>query len=367
MKKRYLFLLIASIISACLYEAPNDDIQIGDKKISLVLDIPQANRLAALPLKCMDQEYPNKLGQVLGSAEDLKGPKALHPAFYGCFDWHSSVHGHWMLVRLMKRFPDMEQDSIRAVLSTHLTRENLERELAFFKTKHNTTFERTYGWAWLLKLHAELLTFDDSVAQVLAKNIQPLANHFVDAFATFLPKLTHPVRTGEHGNTAFALSIAYDYAVDTGNDRFKKQIVERSVSFYEADEDANIAYEPSGFDFLSPTIEEIHLMSKVLNKRDFNAWLVRFMPKLYDKNYALQPCEVSDRKDGKLVHLDGLNLSRAWCLYGIARKDNKLFHLRAVADAHLQKSLPSIVDGNYSGEHWLASFALYALLERKNK
>ncbi len=361
-------LLLILLLSSCVYELPNDDIQIGSRKISLLLDVPQANRLAQLPLKCMLQEYPNKLGQVLGDSTDLKSPRALHPAFYGCFDWHSSVHGHWMLVRLMKEFPDMDQLEIRENLAQQLTKENIQTEMAFFKSEHNGSFERTYGWAWLLKLHGELLTHNDSLSQTMAKNVQPLADLLVKEMTHFLPKLTHPLRSGEHVNTAFALSIAYDYSIVRQNKAFQKSIVDRAKYFYLKDEDANFDYEPSGFDFLSPILEEVHLMSKILEKRAFKSWLTRFMPKLYNKNYAIQPADVSDRKDGKLVHLDGLNLSRAWCLYSIARKDPKnLSHLRYVADAHLQKSLPSIVDGNYSGEHWLASFALYALLERKMK
>ncbi len=363
---KYFYILLALSFTSCVYEVENDDIQIGNKKVSLILDAKQANRLASLPLKCMDQEYPNKMGQVLGSSKDLKSPKQLHPAFYGCFDWHSSVHGHWMLVRLMQEFPDMDQARTRKALARHLTKENIVKEIEYFDGKHNKSFERTYGWAWILKLHRALLIHDDSLSNKLAVNLAPLANRLVDEFEAFLPKLNHPLRSGEHVNTAFALSIAYDYAVVTKNEKFMKLIIERSKSFYLNDEGANMDYEPSGFDFLSPIFEEVHLMSKVLNNEDFSLWLYRFMPRLFDKNYTLQPADVSDRTDGKLVHLDGLNLSRAWCMYAIARKGKKLGHLRKIADAHLQKSLPSIVDGNYMGEHWLASFALYALLERKN-
>lgn len=364
--KSYLYLLLSIAFASCVYEKSNDDIQIGNKKVSLILDAKQANRLASLPLKCMNQEYPNKLGQVLNSADDLKSPRELHPAFYGCFDWHSSVHGHWMLVRLMQEFPDMDQKRTREALSNHLTKDNIDAELAYFNRENNGSFERTYGWAWLLKLHRALLINEDTLAQQLALNLAPLANRLVKEFETFLPKLNHPLRSGEHVNTAFALTIAYDYAAVTKDEKFMKLIIERSKHYYLNDEDANMKYEPSGFDFLSPIFQEIHLMSKVLNDQEFSLWLRRFMPSLLDNNYKLEPVEVTDRTDGKLVHLDGLNLSRAWCMYAIAKKGKKLGHLRKVADAHLQKSLPSIVDGNYMGEHWLASFALYALLERMN-
>jgi hypothetical protein len=355
------------ILNACVYQVPDDDISIGNKKVSLILDSAQVKRLASLPMKCLDQEYPNKLGQVINSSEELKGPKTLHPAFYGCFDWHSSVHGHWMLVRLLKEFPDMEQKEIRENLASRLTAQNIESEVAYFKTKYNQYFERTYGWAWLLKLHGELLSFEDSLGRRLSENLQPLADHIIFQYMDFLPKLSHPIRSGEHANTAFGLSMAYDYAVQTHNTKFKKMIEERARFFYLKDEDANLKYEPSGFDFLSPVFEEVHLMNKVLPKKEFSKWLYRFMPSLLNSRFEVQPLTVTDRSDGKLVHLDGLNLSRAWCMYSIARSDKKLHHLRSIADAHLKSSLPSIVDGDYMGEHWLASFALYALLERKIK
>lgn len=363
-----LFLILSLfILGSCVYHIPDDDISIGNTKVSLILDDEEVNRLAALPMKCLEQEYPNKLGQVLNGEEDLQSPKALHPAFFGCFDWHSSVHGHWMLVRLLKEFPEMDQKDIREKLSERITEENIVTEVHFFKTEHNQSFERTYGWAWILKLHGELLTFEDSLGRTMAKNLSPLADHIVYEFMDFLPKLSHPLRSGEHVNTAFGLSVAYDYAVLTKNKKFKNLIEERARFFYLKDEDANIKYEPSGFDFLSPIFEEIHLMNKILPKKEFNKWLYRFMPSLLNPRFVLQPLVVTDRSDGKLVHLDGLNLSRAWCMYSIARGDKKLAHLRAVADAHLKSSLPSIVDGDYMGEHWLASFALYALLERKTK
>lgn len=363
---KFIFLFTAAIlIGSCVYQVPDDDISIGNKKVSLILDSAQVHRLASLPLKCLEQEYPNKLAQVINSAEDLKSPKELHPAFFGCFDWHSSVHGHWMLVRLIKDFPKMEQKDIREKLSQRLTAENIQTEIAYFETKYNESFERTYGWAWLLKLHGALLTFDDSLGKQLSQNLQPLANHVVGQFMEFLPKLNHPLRSGEHVNTAFGLSMAYEYAKRTKNTKFKKLIEERARYFYMNDEDANLDYEPSGFDFLSPIFEEIHLMNMVLPKKEFNKWLYRFMPSLLNPRFVLQPLKVTDRSDGKLVHLDGLNLSRAWCLYSIARSDKRLRHLRGVADAHLKRSLPAIVDGDYMGEHWLASFALYALLERK--
>jgi hypothetical protein len=320
-----------ALLNACVYQAPDDDISIGNKKVSLILDSAQVHRLASLPMKCLEQEYPNKLGQVINGPDDLKSPQALHPAFFGCFDWHSSVHGHWMLVRLIRDFPEMEQKEIREKLSRRLTAENIKTEIAYFKTKYNASFERTYGWAWLLKLHGALLTFDDTLGNQLGKNLQPLADNVVQQFMAFLPKLSHPLRSGEHINTAFGLTMAHEYAIRTKNKKFKQLIEERARYFYLKDEDANLNYEPSGFDFLSPTFEEIHLMSKVLPREEFIQWLYRFMPSLLNPRFTVQPLTVTDRSDGKLVHLDGLNLSRAWCMYSIAKSDKRLRHLRSVA------------------------------------
>jgi hypothetical protein len=361
------FAALLLLLGSCVYHGPDDDISIGNKKVSLILDDAQATRLAALPMKCLEQEYPNKLNQVLADSTELQRPKALHPAFYGCFDWHSSVHGHWMLVRLLKEFPKMEQHKIRKELCNRLIAGNIAVETAYFDSKYNNSFERTYGWAWILKLHGELLTLKDSLGEQLSANLNPLASLMVKQYEDFLPKLSHPLRSGEHINTAFGLSMAFDYAVLTKNASFKKLIIERAKAFYLNDEDANLDYEPSGFDFLSPIFEEINLMCKVLPRKEFNAWLYRFLPVLLNPRFTIEPAVVTDRSDGKLVHLDGLNLSRAWCMYAIARSDKKLRHLRKVADEHLKSSLPSIVDGDYMGEHWLASFALYALLERKIK
>lgn len=330
------------------------------------LTAEEANRLVQLPLKCLQQEYPNKLGQVLNDSSALLSPDELHPAFYGCFDWHSSVHGHWLLVRLLKQFPEMEQAPIiRRKLNEQLTQENIEQEIAFFKTKHNESFERTYGWAWLLKLHQELLTWEDPEAKIWAKNLQPLAEMVTGKYIAFLPRLVYPIRSGEHINTAFGLTFALDYAVYTHNDSLQKSIKERAIAFYSTDRDYPLNFEPSGYDFLSGGLEEADLMRRILPPTEFERWLKGFLPELFDKKFQLAVGKVSDRTDGKLVHLDGLNFSRAWCLYGLAQSSKKLAHLKAIADQHLRHSLPSIVDGDYMGEHWLASFAVLALLEKE--
>lgn len=326
----------------------------------------EANRLVQLPLKCLQQEYPNKLGQVLNDSSALLSPDELHPSFYGCFDWHSSVHGHWLLVRLLKQFPEMEQAPIiREKLNEQLTPENIEREIAFFQTKHNESFERTYGWAWLLKLHQELLTWEDPDAKIWAENLQPLADMVTGKYITFLPRLVYPIRSGEHINTAFGLTFAFDYAICTDNDTLQTIIRERAITFYATDRNYPLNYEPSGYDFLSGGLEEADLMRRILPTAEFEDWLNDFLPELFDKRFQLAVGKVSDRTDGKLVHLDGLNFSRAWCLYGLAQSNKKLSHLKVIADQHLQHSLPVIVDGDYMGEHWLASFAVLALLEKE--
>lgn len=353
--------LVVILFSACVAEPKKP---VAKQEIDISLDEKQATRLAALPLKCLNQEFPNKLGQVLGDSTELLRPKTLHPAFYGCFDWHSSVHGHWLLVTLLKEFPELDQKSARQMLTQSLTKENIQAELAFFATKHNASFERTYGWAWVLQLQSQLNTLEDTLGKQLSKNLRPLSNFLVKQYQTFLPKLSFPLRSGEHINTAFGLSMAYDYAVQTKNNAFKNLLKERAKFFFGKDKNANLGYEPSGFDFLSPIFEEIQLMHKVLSKEEFNTWLAGFLPEITDPNFMLKPAAVTDRTDGKLVHLDGLNLSRAWCLYSLSNENKKLSHLRPIADAHLQKALSTIFDGDYMGEHWLASFALKALLER---
>jgi len=331
------------------------------------LTLEEANRLASLPLKCTQVEYPNKLNQVLDSDEYLKSPKALHPAFYGCFDWHSSVHGHWMMVNLLRNFPDLaDREAINKVLQTNLTAENIATEVAFFATPGNKNYERTYGWAWLLTLAAELHSWDDPLARKLEQNLQPLTELMVSKYETFLPKLIYPIRTGEHPNTAFGLSMAYDFALVTADNALAELIRTRALHWYLNDKQCPLSWEPNGFDFLSPCFEELNLMRKVLAAEQFKNWAGDFMPELSNQTFTLEPARVSDRTDGKLVHLDGLNFSRAWSLYGVAKAFPVEYgHLREIGDAHVNAALPTIVDNHYEGTHWLGSFAMYALLSRE--
>lgn len=327
------------------------------------LNTAQAQLILELPVSCIVQEYPNKLGQVIGSEEDLKTPKELRPIFYGCFDWHSSVHGYWSIVKILKDFPDLDVDNrIRNTLETHITKENVAAELAFFQDKNNLNFERTYGWAWLFILQKELLSWTEDVqAQKWAQNLSPLVEELVGKYEVYLPKLTFPIRTGTHDNTAFGLSLSLDYARSVGNTSFENLILVHAKRLYETDKSCPLVYEPSGHDFLSPCLEEALLMSKVYAKEDYIIWLQTFIPQIFDVDFDLTPAEVSDRNDGHLVHLDGLNFSRATCLNGIAKKLENATYLENLAIKYLEHSLNNISNDHYMGSHWLGTFALYAL------
>lgn len=327
------------------------------------LSIDLAKRILSQPLGCLDVEYPNKLGQVLGSDSDLKTPRQLRPVFYGCFDWHSSVHGHWSVVKLLKRFPELDLDGeIRQTLSRHITAENVQVEMEFFQDENNLNFERTYGWAWLFKLQEELLAWNDPDAREWSANLQPLVELLMERYRTYLPKLVYPIRSGEHDNSAFGLSLSLDYAIAAGHQEFADLIRKNAIRLYRNDRGCNFNYEPSGYDFLSPCLEEAYLMSKVWDKPDFLNWLDGFMPDLMSTDFQLEPTVVKDRSDGKLVHLDGLNYSRSACLYGLSKVDDQLRHLQQHALTHFDFSIKNLSeDDDYAGSHWLGTFALYAI------
>ena len=328
-----------------------------------MLSLDQASRFAALAAGCIAQEYPNKPGLVLNSAADLRSPRELHPAFYGCFDWHSAVHGHWMLVKLLREYPDLPaRDEIAAAVYTSLDPANIAGEVAYFETA-SKSWERTYGWAWLLQLATELHTWDDPLGRELATSLAPLARVVRDRFIDFLPRQEYPVRTGVHPNTAFGLSFAYDYAEAVGDGDLLAVVEDAASRYYAEDEACPLSWEPSGEDFLSPCFEEAAIMARVLPVAEYRRWLRAFLPGLSDLD-SLEPANVSDRSDPKIVHLDGLNLSRAWNLLVIAghTEDRATARsLRAKADEHLAASLPHITSEHYEGSHWLGSFAVYAL------
>ena len=339
--------------------APNEN--------STMLDAATSERFAKLALSCIDREFPNKPDHVLDSAADAKVPREFHPAFFGCYDWHSSVHGHWMLVRLLKTSPDFASGKeIRARLAAHFTRESGTTEARYLDVKSNKSFERTYGWAWTLRLATELGSWDDPDGKAWRANIDPLVKTLVARLKDFLPKLTNPIRTGVHPNTAFALGEALDYARAVHDADLEKLVIERARTYYENDRACPLAYEPSGEDFFSPCLEEADLMRRVMPRADFAKWLHLFLPGLAaGKPFPLSPAVVADPTDPRLVHLDGLNLTRAWTLRAIARalpeSDARRKVLERAAAAHAEAGLARVSSGNYEGEHWLASFAVYLL------
>ena len=342
-----------------------------------VLNQEQASHFAQLALKCARKEYPNKIDHVMNDESQVRAPKALHPAFYGCFDWHSSVHGHWLLAHLLRLYAELpEARSIREALSANLTEENIRAENDYFKMSGRQSYERPYGWGWLLKLHEELYLWNDADAQKWFTILQPLADTIVEKYFDFFGKQTYPIRVGTHFNSAFGLSFALDYAnsVQSTNperqqvlNKLKERIVESSRRYYLSDVNYPAAWEPGGDDFLSGALIEADLMRRVLKPAEFRSWFHRFLPGIAQgqpKN-LLNPAVVSDRSDPKIVHLDGLNLSRAWCMRSIAstlpRTDSARRVLVESAARHAEATLIHVASGNYEGEHWLASFAVYML------
>ena len=325
---------------------------------SLTPDI--AAGFARIALGHVVREYPHKLDHVMDGPEDVLGPRALHPIFFGSFDWHSCVHGWWLMLRVRRLFPDLpEARRIAALADEMLAPEKVAGELAYLDRAYSGGFERPYGWAWLLALHGEAQAHRD---RHWAVHLQPLAAAFAERFALYLPKLTYPIRTGSHFNSAFALVLAVDWA-QANDPALAASIRSRAVSWYEADRDCP-AWEPGGDDFLSPALVEGLAMRRILPDAQFRTWFAAFLPRLAagEPRSLFAPAFVSDRSDGKIAHLDGVNLSRAWCWRGLAPAlDPALADLALrTADAHLDASLPHVA-GDYMGEHWLATFALLAL------
>lgn len=360
MFKKTILLLSGIVLLSCENETPANPSSTPFPSITKV----EAAQLLELPLHCITQEYPNKLGQVLGSETDLATPKSLRPAFYGCFDWHSAVHGHWSLVVLLKNFPDLPHaEEVKQLLKNQLSKEHIQKEIEFFNTQENASFERTYGWAWLFQLANELKTWEDEGAEELLQNITPLVEVLESKMIAFLPKLVYPIRVGEHTNTAFALSLTYDYAVAFQKIELQALIKQSALRFYAQDAGCPLRWEPSGYDFLSPCLEEAKLMAKLMEKDAFQTWLTSFLPELYRPNFQLSVAQVSDRTDGKLVHLDGLNFSRAWNFFELSSQPG-LAHLEEIGNQHFVAAYPNLVGDSYEGAHWLGSFALYAFQKK---
>jgi len=332
------------------------------------LDEAAAGRFARLALACVHREYPSKLSHVLASDADARPPRELTPAFYGCFDWHSSVHGHWLLARLASRFPAAPfAAEARAALARSLTEEHVAAEVAYLKVAGRASFERPYGLAWLLQLAAELRAWDDPQARALSKALSPLEDEAAERISSWLTKLRYPIRSGEHSQTAFAFGLIRDWAVAKGEKAFVERLDARIRAYYEKDSGCPMAYEPSGEDFLSPCLAEADLMRRLMTPARFGAWLGAFIPTVPRLPFKawLAPAVVTDRKDPKLAHLDGLNLSRAWMLLGIASglppEDARLPNLKATASAHFTQTLPAVTGEHYEGGHWLGTFAVYLL------
>jgi hypothetical protein len=327
-------------------------------------DQSQAERFARLALACVHQEYPNKIAHALTSDADVKPPRELTPAFYGCFDWHSSVHGHWLLVRLLSMFPQapFAADARRA-LAQSLTPANIAKEVEYLKAPGRGGFERPYGLAWVLQLAAELKESKDPDAARWFATLHPLELAAAAHIAAWLPKLEHSVRTGEHNNTAFSIGLMLDYARITSNAEFGRLLESRARDYYLKDRNCPLAYEPSGEDFLSPCLAEADVMRRILPSTEFAHWLDAFLPPL-----NFEATRVTDFSDGKLYHLAGLNLSRAWMLEGIASKlpasDARRKPFTARAAKLKQAGLESIRSEHYEGGHWLGTFAVYLVSGR---
>ena len=362
MDGRHLFLLLPLTLGAM----PMSNAAKPAAKFELTKE--RASAFARLALKGVNKEYPYKTGIVLAGPADVKPPKEFHPAFHGCFDWHSAVHGHWLLVRVLKQYPDLpEAKQIRDVLNDHLTAENIKTEAAYFARPDAKSFERPYGWSWLLKLAEELHTWDDADARKWSANLKPLAELIASRYIEFFPKQTYPIRSGVHSNTAFGLSFAHDYARAVRDKKLQDAIEDRAKSYYGKDVDAPARWEPDGADFLSPSLCEADLMRRVLPPAEFRDWFHKYLPGAAkgEPDTLFAPATVTDRSDLQLVHLDGLNLSRAWCMKGIAgalpADDPARKVLLDSAARHAEAGLKHVASGDYAGEHWLASFAVQIL------
>jgi hypothetical protein len=334
------------------------------------LDTSAATRFANLALACLHREYPNKISHVMESGADALPPHVLTPAFYGCFDWHSDVHGHWLLVRLLRLYPNSPfAGQARTELARTFTPANIAGDLAYMKRAGRADFERPYGLAWLLQLAAELRQWNDPEAKQWSQTLRPLETESAAHLESWLPKLHYPIRIGEHEQTAFAFGLAWDWAAVTGDTQMRRLLADAAQRFYRGDRNCPLSYEPSGQDFLSPCLAEADFMRRVLDRPAFSQWLTGFLPGIPTVGSVawLPPAQVTDRADPKLAHVDGLNLSRAWMLEGIAHglpvEDHRSRALVAAAQKHREAALPAVTGEHYEGGHWLGTFAVYLTSE----
>jgi hypothetical protein len=330
------------------------------------LDVTAATHFAELALACLHREYPNKISHVMNSDADARPPRELTPAFYGCYDWHSAVHGHWLLVRLVRAYPDAPfVVTARAELARSFTADNIAHEVEYLRGAGREAFERPYGLAWLLRLAAELREWDDEQGRTWLTALTPLESAAAEQLKIWLPQLTYPIRSGEHNQTALSFGLVWDWAEVVGDSEMRALLVAKATQFYQPDKRCPLAFEPSGTDFLSPCLAEADFMRRVLDQKLFSHWLSRFLPGVSTTrpDRWLSPAIVSDRNDPKLAHIDGLNLSRAWMLEGIASalppRDARVNVLLFVAALHRQASLPAVLNSPYVGSHWLGTYAVY--------
>ena len=336
------------------------------------ISVELAERFSSLALACIQQEFPNKISRTTDNAEAIGRPRKIFPTFYGCFDWHSAVHGHWLLVRLLRLSPEKMGWHNEAItkLSQNFTEQNLAGEVANFARPARGSWERPYGLAWYLQLTTELREWQDPQAKEWLRILEPLENDIAESLKAWLPKLAYPIRLGTHNQSAFAFGLMLDWARVAGDKEMENLIEERSLAFHQNDVNCPLAYEPSGEDFLSPCLMEADLMRRIMDQEAFSAWLSTFLPQIPTDGSSdwLQPGVVNDPSDGKLVHLDGVNSSRAWNLYNVARAlregDPREAALVASAKLHADLGVAAVSDEHYSGSHWLASFAAYLMTDR---
>ncbi len=366
-----------SLLVACGDAPDREDTVTDDVGPGSGLELPEArdgvveDRFAILALSCVHREYPNKIAHVLSDDADARPPRELTPAFYGCFDWHSSVHGHWLLVRILRMDPGTPlRAAITDALDVSFTADNMAAEVAYYTGPGRSSFERPYGIAWLLQLVAELHESDDPELRAWRQTLAPLEREIVSRIQIWLPNLAYPIRLGTHNQSAFAFGLMLDYARTVGDSDLEQALEEKTLAFHRDDVNCPLDYEPSGEDFLSPCLMEADLMRRVLDETAFAAWLGGFLPgiPLDGSNDWLTPGVVLDAEDGKLVHLDGVNLSRAWALEGIASGlpagDPREAALMASATLHRETGIAAVSDEHYSGSHWLGSFATYLVTRR---
>jgi hypothetical protein len=354
-----------SLLSVLLLAAIPGFAMASGQSLPATMNAAAAERFANLALRCLHQEYPNKIAHVLAGPDDVLAPSALYPAFHGCYDWHSSVHGHWLLARVVHRFPGAPfEAAARAALARSLTLANIAIETAYLQRTGRASFERPYGLAWLLQLASELRGWDDPQAREWLRALAPLEQESASRIRRWLPDLRYPIREGEHDQTAFAFGLIWDWAVLAKDEDMLALLREAARRFYAQDRNCPLHYEPSGQDFLSPCLAEADFMRRVLDRRQFARWLSRALPHIRRSGGAwLKPAEVTNRADPKLAHLDGLNLSRAWMLRGIAQaldpRDWRAGALQAAAREHAEAALPQVTGEHYEGGHWLGTFAVY--------